>query len=143
MRALVRASAIALVVISLAPAVVAQQACPCVPLTKLWVATTCDTWNCAAAALVLANGDPMTFAVSSGNGDHPWIIVHQIVAGSASEPLDDPYRLEAFDGFFAAAARFGALDNTMRPQIMTAPDGKLLVLSLRDPLPLKKRAVAR
>jgi hypothetical protein len=70
-------------------------------------------------------------------------MLRQVVAGSAAEPPDDPYRLETFDGFPAAAARFGALDNAMRPQIMSAPDGKLLVLSLRDPSAAKKRAVAR
>jgi hypothetical protein len=138
-----RALGVALVILCLASSVVAQQACPCVPLSKLWIATTCDTWNCAASALILANGDPMTFAVSSGNVDHPWIIVRQVVAGSAAQPPDDPYQLETFDGFSAAAARFGTLDNTMRPQIMSAPDGKMLVLSLRDPLAVKKRAVAR
>jgi hypothetical protein len=133
---------IALVLVSsLASSASAQQACPCVPLTKLWVATTCDTWNCAASALILANGDPMTFTVSSGSPDHPWIVVRQVVSGSFTGSADDPYQLDSFDGFDAAAARFNSLDGVMRPQIITAPDGKLLVLSLRNAPSAKKRAV--
>lgn len=136
-----RALGIAAVLISsLASSAFAQQACPCVPLTKLWVATTCDTWNCAASALILANGDPMTFTVSSGNTEHPWIVVRQIVSGSGAESPDDPYQLDSFDGLAAAAARFSSLDTSMKPQLLTAPDGKLLVLSLRSAV-AKKRAV--
>ena len=136
-----RFPALAALILLTAGPLAAQQACPCVPLTKLWTASSCDTWNCAAAALILANGDPMTFTVSTGNTDHPWIIVKQIVSGTATDSPDEPYQLEAFDGFGAAAARFAALDAAAHPQMVSAPDGKLLVLSLRSSALVKKRAV--
>src|SRR5258708_3043392 len=96
----------ALILSSLVTSASAQQVWPGVPLTRLWIATTCDTWNCAAAQLIMANGDPMTFTISSGNVDHPWVVVRQIVAGSAANVSADPYQLETFDGIATATARF-------------------------------------
>ena len=136
-----RFPALVALILLIAGPLAAQQACPCVPLTKLWTVTSCDTWNCAASALILANGDPMTFTVSTGNPDHPWIVLKQIVSGTATDSPDEPYQLDSFDGIGAAAARFSAIESAARPQLVSAPDGKLLVLSLRSSAIAKKRSV--
>lgn len=110
----------------------AQEACPCVPLTKLWVATVCETWNCASAALVTANGDRNTYAVPVvGDGEQRWLIVKQVKAGGYQD--DSPFQVEPFDGIAGASARFGALTDSYKPMIASSPDGKLLVISLRNP----------
>ena len=41
----------------------AQNACPCVPLTHLWIVKTCPDWNCVNTELLLANGDPQVIAL--------------------------------------------------------------------------------
>jgi hypothetical protein len=119
----------------------AEDVCPCVPVTKLWVTTVCDTWNCAMAALVNANGDPAVFAVPVAMKDNRWLVVKQVAAGGYVD--DSPFQVDSFDGIPAATARFASIANEFKPHIMSSPDGKFLVISLRDPegQPAKRRAV--
>lgn len=118
----------------------AQQACPCVPVTKLWVSRVCDTWNCATSALISANGDPMTFAIPVGAADGRWIVIQQVTAGGYTD--SSPFQVESFDGVADASARFSAITNDFSPHIMSSPDGKFLVISLRTPevTPAKRRS---
>jgi len=118
----------------------AQQACPCIPLSNVWVVKSCDTWNCAAASLIMANGDPYTVSLSTGNTDHPWVIVRRIVTGTATDSSDDPYQLDAFDHATEAMSHFSAMPDSARPIMVSAPDGKMLILSLRADSQ-KRRAV--
>jgi hypothetical protein len=122
--------------------VAAQQACPCVPITKLWVASQCDTWNCASAALILANGDHSTFAVPfAGDAtEQRWIVVRQVASGSYVDTTS-PVQVDSFDSMAEASARYGTLGVDSKPMLATAPDGKVLVLSLRTPE--KHRAVTQ
>ena len=119
----------------------AQEVCPCVPRTPLWVVKTCDDFNCAMTALAVGNGDPLTFAMPVGVSDHRWVVLQRVVGGSYTDDGSDPYQLETFDGASLATARLGAIDTDHRPMIVTAPDGSFLVLSLRHaPLPRQRSA---
>ena len=118
---------------------VAQNVCPCVPITHQWTVTTCDSWNCASSALVLANGDRGTFAVPVGMDDSRWLVVRRITSGTSTPPAtDDPFQVEAFDGMTAASSRFMAMVPEMRPMLMTSPDGHVLLISLRAPEPRRR-----
>jgi len=136
---------LAIIVASLAELVMplsAQQACPCVPLTHLWTSTVCNDWNCVMNTLSIANGDPAVFAVPVAMNDGRWLIVRQVAAGGYQD--DSPFQVESFDGVGEASARFAALTSDFRPHIVSTPDGRLLVISLRQPetpTASKRRAV--
>jgi len=105
--------------------------CPCVPRENLWVVKTCDDFNCAMTALYTANGDPLTFSLPVGTTDRRWVILQRVVAGAYIDDGSDPYQVERFDHVALATARMAAIENDHRPMIMTAPDGALLVISLK------------
>lgn len=123
------------------PQVTAQQACPCVPLTKLWVAVSCDSWYCAASEVSIANGDGTVFAVPTGGTGHRWIVIKQVTAGAWVD--DSPFKLDSFDPtqFTDAVVRFSRIDDDHQPRIVSAPDGRFLVISLREAVP-RRRSVA-
>jgi hypothetical protein len=123
---------------------IAQTACPCVPISHLWTATTCDSWECVVSALNGGNGDPYLFPMSTGQPDHKWVILRRVPSGQAVEDVNDPYRVETFDGFNSAIARFVSIADDFRPMFTSAPDGKMLIVSLRDAAPpVKRRAAGR
>lgn len=64
----------------------------------------------------------------------------RVVAGSVTDSGNDPYLLESFDTANDAMIRYGALNVDSRPMMITAPDGKVLVLSLRKPEAGRRRA---
>lgn len=119
---------------------IAQDACPCVPLTHLWVVESCADWNCASSAVILANGDPYTIAMPTSSEEHRWVVVRRIVSGSSTDSGNGAYQLESFDGSSDGYARFAAIESNYRPLMMTTPDGKTIVLSLRQAEP-KRRGV--
>lgn len=114
--------------------------CPCIPLTHLWVVKTCADWNCAQTELLLANGDPQVFALPVSMNDGRWVIVQRFTAGSAINVTNDPFELTQFDGMDGAVARFSAAGHDRHPLLMTAPDGQVLVIALKQPEP-RRRAV--
>jgi hypothetical protein len=94
------------------------------------VSSVYDTWNAALATMVNGNGDPMvTMPVSMEDGR--WIVVRQVTAGGYTD--DSPFQVEPFEGIDGASARFSAISSDLRPHIMSSPDGKFLVISLRQP----------
>jgi len=133
-------SAVFLGFLTVAPVANADNVCPCVPVTHLWTVKTCPDWTCASAELAVANGDTQVIAVPVGINDTRWLIVHRVAAGAFADDGADPFHVEQFDGFDSAATRFSAMTTDFKPVIMTAPDGKVLVMSLRTPEP-KRRAV--
>jgi len=117
--------------------------CPCVPRENLWVVRTCNDFNCAMTALTAANGDPLTFSVPVGMADPRWVILQRVVAGGYIDDGSDPYQVETFDGVSPATARMASIENDHRPMIVTAPDGALLVLSLKHAPAPRTRSVTR
>ena len=110
----------------------AQEACPCVPLTHLWIVKTCIDWNCANTEMLLANGDPQVIALPVGMADHRWLVVRRFASGGAAQDTNDAFRVEQFGGMDAAVAYYRGFGPEMRAQLMTAPDGQILVIALRQ-----------
>ena len=107
--------------------------CPCIPLTHLWTVKTCADWNCANTELLLANGDPQVIAIPVGMADGRWLVIRRFVAGSAVQDQNDPFQLAQFDHMNIAVDHYTAMTTDMRPQLITAPDGQVLVMALRAP----------
>jgi len=120
----------------------AQQACPCVPLSHVWTVEVCETWNCAAAAAIMASGNPYVFSLPAATNDGRWLVVKRIAAGAAYVPSPDaPFMVESFDGLAAAAARFSSLTEERVPMMFSVADGKFLVIMSREAT--KRRAAAK
>ncbi len=100
------------------------------PIRWTWIATSCETWNCAAAALVLANGDKNVIALPTGNDARPWLIVKRVEEGSIYIPEDEPYGCEVFANVTDAGTAFTAMDTCHGPLMMNVPDGRAVVVSL-------------
>lgn len=107
--------------------------CPCIPLTHLWTVKTCADWNCANTELVVAHGDPQVIAVPVGMSDGRWLVVRRFIAGAAVQDQNDAFQLNQFGSMSSAVDHYMAMSTDMRPQLMTAPDGQILVIALKEP----------
>lgn len=109
-----------------------------------WIATPCDTWNCALAALALANGDPFVIVLPTRSSAHPWVVLKRVVVGSVEEdPAVTPtFDAECFGELGTASARFSALDPARFPLMLTTTDGGILVVCLHE-VQTKKRVVKK
>ena len=85
-----------LAVLALPTPLFAQDACPCVPLTHVWMVKTCPDWNLVSAELAVANGDPQVIAIPIGMNDARWLIVRRMVSGAAIENPNEPFRVQQF-----------------------------------------------
>ena len=113
----------------------AQQACPCVPVTHVWIAVACESWDCAVTNVIAANGRPDAVPIPTSSSDFTWVVLRRIVSGGAAVSPDAPFRVDGFDSLPVAMAQFSAIDSNLQPVLFTAPDGKILVLSRRAPEP--------
>jgi hypothetical protein len=138
MKPLVIAAALTLFV---APIAVPQQVCPCVPLSFEWVVTPCDTWNCAASAVIMANGDKFVLSMPTGSDDFKWVVIKRVVAGSSVVSSDAPFKLDTFEAMDSAFSRYAIISRDLQPLVVTAPDGKVLLISRSAPEPQKHRSV--
>ena len=120
----------------------AQQVCPCVPVSHTWTVETCNSWNCAASAMIMAGGDPYVLSMPAPSADGRWLIVKRVAAGSYVANPDAPFLLETFDGADGAGARFVSVSADRGPMLLSVPDGRFVVVMSRDPLP-KRRSAAR
>jgi hypothetical protein len=129
-----------LLLLALTVSASAQEVCPCVPISYQWIITACDSWNCAASAVVLANGDRNIVPIPTRSTDYAWIVLRRVASGSAIVSPDGPFKLEAFDTFAEASSRYLATDANLQPMLMTALDGKILLVVRTTPE--RKRAVS-
>ncbi|MDQ3281903.1 MAG: hypothetical protein M3Q69_10885 [Acidobacteriota bacterium] len=111
------------------------------PVRYTWIATSCETWNCAAAALVLAGGDKYVIAIPTGVDERPWVVLRRVESGSIYIPDDEPFALDKFDSVSEATSFFNAMDGCRAPMIMNTPDHSAVVTALRNCNSLKRRAV--
>ena len=116
----------------------AQEHCPCVPVSHLWIVEPCETWNCATAATVLAAGDKYVFALPTNNDDFKWVVLRRVPAGTAAQT--GPFTIETFDTSINAMSRLSAIDPQLTPMIASGADGKFLVVARSFP-EVRKRAV--
>jgi hypothetical protein len=133
-----------LVVLLIATAAIGddENICPCVPLSRTWVVSACETWNCAQAAMILANGDPYVMSMPTNDTKYGWVVARRVVTGSAITSPDSPYVIESNASFVAATTQFTTLDPGMLPMLVTAPDGATLIIRLREAAPVGRRRAA-
>ena len=113
--------------------------CPCVPITHVWIATPCESWDCALSALVVAGGDPQVMALPTTSDRYKWVVLQRVAAGSAAASPDNPFLLETFSTMTDGSARFSSLEHNVAPLLVTAKSGDIIVVSLRQP-EIKRRA---
>ncbi len=111
------------------------------PIRYTWIVTACETWNCAAAALVMANGDQHVIVLPTGRDEHPWLTLRRVEEGALSVPETEPFGCEVFEAFEVATTRFHSLDRCLAPIVLTVPDGRTVVLSLKKCDMARRRAV--
>jgi len=119
----------------------ADDPCPCVPLHPTWIATPCETWNCAAAALINANGDPQVFTLPMSGPQYKWVVLRRVASGSVIVSPDNPLQIEQFTKMVDGSIRFDGIDKSLVPMLVTAADGTIIVVSLR-PTETHARAAA-
>ena len=113
------------------------------PIRYTWIVSSCETWNCAAAALVLANGDKNVLALPTGDEERPWLILKRVEEGSIFIPDDEPFACEVFDHFDDASLHFHGLEDCHYPMIMNTGDGRAVVMSMRNCKGATKRRAVR
>lgn len=88
------------------------------PIRYTWIATSCTTWNCAAAALVIADGEPNVLVLPTSITDHPWIILRRVEEGSVYVPEDEPFGcgIRKRDGGYVEIYWNGRLSYPAHPQ---------------------------
>jgi hypothetical protein len=114
------------------------------PIRYTWIVTSCERWNCAAAALVMAEGDPHVIALPTGREDRPWLVLRRVEEGSIFIPEEEPFTCDVFSSFTDASAAFGSMEACHAPLIMNVPDGRAVIASLAkcdDAQTKRRRAV--
>jgi hypothetical protein len=127
----IKALVLTLLLATFAVGVIAEEVCPCVPLGYVWMATPCDSWNCAASALVMANGDPYVMVLPTTSGIYKWVVVRRVTSGSAGASGDSPFVLERYSNVSEGSSRYSSLQTSAAPMMLTAADGNTLVIYLR------------
>jgi hypothetical protein len=134
-------AAVALVTLLLAPAILAGDTTK--PIRYTWIATSCETWNCAAAALVMADGSKYVIVLPTGEEYRPWVILRRVEEGAIVIPEDEPFVCEVFDALMDATARHQSMDSCHAALILNVPDGRSVVTSLSTCNTAKRRAVRK
>ena len=119
----------------------AQEACPCVPLTHLWIVEPCDTWSCAAAMVSLADAKDVV-PLPTSSSDYHWVVLRRVASGSAMAS-PNTFKVDGFDTLAEGVNRFQTTDHDLQPILVTAPDGKVLVVARLEPEKPRTRAVKR
>ena len=101
------------------------------PIRYTWIATSCDTWNCAAAAMIMANGEHHLMALRTNDSERPWLVLKRVEEGSIALPDDEPFACQHFESFNDALAKYGTLEPCLSPMILTVPGNQSVVLSLK------------
>jgi len=122
-----------LLIVSAAAAVADDPPCPCFTTGLMWIADACETWNCAASAMVLANGDPHVLVIPTASNNFKWVVLRRVVSGSVAISPDTPFVVQSFQSMPDGTAHFGAIGNDRVPMMLTTADGDVLVVALREP----------
>jgi hypothetical protein len=100
------------------------------PIRYTWIATSCQTWNTAAAALIMANGSTDVLVMPTGRSDRPWVILKRVEEGSVFIPEDEPFQCEVFESVASASSTYAAMSTCLAPMILNVPDGRTVIASL-------------
>ena len=102
------------------------------PIRYTWIVTSCETWNCAVSALVMADGDKYVITLPTGNEERPWLILKRVEEGSIFIPEDEPFTCDVFETVNLASSHMAAMDTCRAPIILNVPDGRAIVASIAD-----------
>jgi hypothetical protein len=80
-------------------------------------------------------------ALPTGVEDHPWLTLRRVEEGSIFVPDEEPFTCEVFDTFDAATSRLHGLDACLAPIVFTVPDGRIVIMSLKQCSIGKRRSV--
>jgi hypothetical protein len=112
------------------------------PIRYTWLATVCASWNCAAAALILADGNRHVIVLPTRDEEHPWVVLRRFEEGSIFIPDSEPYTCEVLNTVHEAASRVSVLeDSGCRPLILNVPDDRTVVISLKSCQSGRRRVV--
>jgi hypothetical protein len=125
------------------PSLADDNICPCIPLGHTWVTQACPTWNCAQAAMVLANGDPYVMAIPTPDTKYGWVVVRRVVTGSAIQVPEDAFVCTSYVSLADATTSFIATDPNTLPLLTMSVDGVTLMVRLRAAAPGRRRAATR
>ena len=101
------------------------------PIRYTWIASSCETWNCAAAAMIMANGKPDVLALPTGQEARPWIVLRRVEEGSIFIPEDEPFTCDVFATLPEANSAFQIMDTCRGAIVLTVPDGRSVIASLQ------------
>jgi len=113
--------------------------CPCIPISHLWTVRSCDTFDCASSEFTLSAGSGDYVIVPTSSTDVKWVVLQRVAAGTATSS-DPTFTLDAFDGFTDASLRYMTIASELKPMIMSAPDGRFLVIARQTPEPRRRAA---
>lgn len=123
-----RIFAVALVTLALALSTSAENITN--PIRYTWIVTSCSNWNCAASAMILANGEPNVMAVPTNNEESPWLVLRRVEEGSVFIPETEPYVCDVYSDVTGAASHYLGMDTCRAPMMLSVPDGRAVVISL-------------
>ncbi|HYC60604.1 MAG TPA: hypothetical protein VEK79_13650 [Thermoanaerobaculia bacterium] len=118
---------LSLALVTVASAAAAQEATN--PIRHTWVVTSCERWTCAAAALIMANGEPNVIALPTGREDRPWLVLRRVEEGSIFIPEDEPFTCEVFESVTEAATKFSTMPSCHGAIVLNVPDGRAVIAS--------------
>lgn len=112
------------------------------PIRYTWIVSSCTQWNCAAAALVMANGEPNVIALPTGRDDRPWLVLRRVEEGSVFIPDDEPFTCDVFESVTEATTKFSTMEGCRSPIVLNVPDGRAVIASLAKCTGAQKRRSA-
>ena len=110
------------------------------PIRYTWIVSSCETWNCAASALIMANGEPNVIVLPTNVEELPWLVLRRVEEGSLFIPETEAFGCEVYEHMSDATTRFTALDACRQPMALTVPDGRSVVIALNQCSGIKRRA---
>jgi hypothetical protein len=111
------------------------------PIHYTWIVSSCENWNCAAAALIMANGEPNVIVLPTSVEQHPWLVLRRVEEGSIFIPETESFGCEIYERVHEATTRYQAIDGCRKPLVLTVPDGRSVVISLNECTGMRRRAV--
>ncbi len=121
-----------LLIIVPASAIRADDPCPCIPLSYMWTVIPCDTWDCTMSYLVASSGDSHVFALPTTTNAYKWVVLKRVPTGTAVISPDAPFLIERFSKMSEAETRFDGIEKDRAPLLVTAADGNVLIVYLRQ-----------
>ena len=102
------------------------------PIEYTWIVSSCETWNCAASALVMANGEPNVLVLPTNVPELPWVILRRVEQGSIYIPDTEAFGCDVYSEVNEATSHYSGMDLCRKAMVLTVPDGKSVVVSLQQ-----------